>query len=98
MVNTIEHCNDAVKVFDNIYRALKPGGTFIFGEEYALFGALQENNQCHPLRITKEFYDHYLATFYGDFLMKPKDGKDILGEMKINGARQSIYAIVRKPH
>ena len=54
--------------------------------------ALEENNRCHP------FYELYLITFYGSFWMKPKDGKDVVGEMKIDGARHCIYAIARKPH
>eukprot|EP00956_Cyclotella_meneghiniana_P000967 scaffold1144_cov22-Cyclotella_meneghiniana.AAC.1 len=98
MVNTIEHCKDAVKVFDNIFRSLKPGGVFIFGEEFASENQLERNNQCHPIRITQEFYKFYLNTFYGTFLMPIRLGRDIPGVMKIEGAKNSIYAIVRKSY
>ncbi|CAN0374206.1 unnamed protein product, partial [Ectocarpus fasciculatus] len=59
MVNTIEHCSDAVAVMHNIYTALKPGGYLVFAEEYAVEDQLQVTDQCHPLRITKLFYDYY---------------------------------------
>lgn len=96
MINTIEHCQDAVKVLDNIYRALKPGGVLVFGEEFTSKEQLLGNDKRHPIRITREFYEFYLNTFYGSFLMPTKLGKDISGVMKIKGAEYSVYSIARK--
>ena len=35
MMNVIEHCQDAVEIMHNAWLALRPGGIFIFAEEYS---------------------------------------------------------------
>lgn len=112
MINTVEHCIDGVRVFDNIYKSLKPGGILVLGEEYASENHLNEfKNVCHPIRITEKFFRFYLEEFYGpkaggEFLMTPRTGREALLEnrqenrtdrMKIMGAAESLYGIVRKP-
>ena len=73
MVNTIEHCSDAVAIMHNIYTALKPGGYLVFAEEYVDEGQLQVSDQCHPLRVTKKFYDFYFRKYFNNSVLLYKD-------------------------
>ena len=59
MMNTIEHCSNAIAILDNIWQSLKPGGILVFAEEYANPHKLATTSVCHPLRITKQFYMHF---------------------------------------
>jgi len=96
MVNTIEHCVDAIRVFDNIYRSLKPGGILVLGEEFASPTTLAVSNPAHPIRPTEKFYRYYLSEFFEE-VMPPKLGSEVKGVGKVKGAERSLYAIVRKP-
>ena len=58
IANTIEHCQDAMDILQNIWNSLRPGGYLVFGEEVASVNA--RTDLCHPLRITFKFYHMWL--------------------------------------
>lgn len=70
MVNVIEHCSDAIKIFTNLYNAVKPGGVLVF-EDSMVFKAPKNSDTCHPLQITKKFYDHFFSKFSAQGILKP---------------------------
>jgi SAM-dependent methyltransferase len=88
LVNTLEHCENAVKVLDNVYQSLKPGGILMFGESVTRRGKLKKTMDCHPIQVTRKFFVEYLRAFKGKTLMPLKDGKGII--------KNNMFAIVRK--
>jgi hypothetical protein len=79
------------------YESLKPGGYLVFGEEYVSGnGVGTASDPCHPLRITKEFFEEFIqmgfdAKFVQANLDKWKEDKTLHP-----GALQSIYTIAQK--
>ena len=65
MVNTIEHCKNAITILENIWNSLRPGGDLIFGEESTSVQVVG-TNLCHPLRITFKFYQKWLEESFKD--------------------------------
>ena len=82
MLNTIEHCQDALAILHNIYSSLKPGGTLIFSEEVA---ESMQTNQCHPLRLQLAFYREFLSHFETPMAQFRKHNHN------------SVFAVARKP-
>ena len=64
MANTIEHCQNAMAILQNIWISLKPGGHLVFGEEFSSSAA--GTDFCHPLRITFKFYHMWLTQNFGE--------------------------------
>ena len=95
LVNTLEHCQNAVAVLNNIYHALKSNGILVFGETFATAWQLRENDKCHPIRPTRLLFDEFLAEFSSPYLLEPRTGEQVHGVTN-GGARKSLYAIVRK--
>lgn len=62
MMNVIEHVFDSIEVLNNMYNALKPGGTLIFYEE-VFENPEQHVDKCHPIKVRKHFYDKFLENF-----------------------------------
>jgi len=96
MVNTIEHCANVVRVFDNVYKSLKLGSVFIMGEEIGQKRMLKGTSLCHPIQLTKDFYHFYMSKFF-ELLMPARTGNEVGGAFDVPGAKNSIYAIGRKP-
>lgn len=94
LINTLEHCDNAVAVLDNIHRSLKINGILIFGESFATDWQLRGNDKCHPIQPTRILFDEFLAQFSSSYLLEPRTGE--LDGIMNGGARQSIYAIARK--
>ena len=64
MVNTIEHCMNAIAIFENLRRSLRPGGHLVLAEEF-IDKPHGPTNQCHPLRIAAAFYEMFLNKTFG---------------------------------
>lgn len=96
LVNTLEHCENAIKVLDNVYQSLKPGGILIFGESVTTPRKLQKTDACHPIQVTWKFFAEYLGAFKGKDVMAPRGGKSIQGASKRIGIKNNMFAIVRK--
>jgi SAM-dependent methyltransferase len=74
MINVIEHVQDAFLAFENVYRALRPGGLFIWhdhlwdaytgrpGTGPRDGGALREF-ELHPVRLKTSFADRFTQMF-----------------------------------
>jgi SAM-dependent methyltransferase len=95
LVNTLEHCSNAIAVLNNVYRSLKCEGILIFGESFATDRQLRGNDKCHPIQPTKVFLEEYLDEFSSMYLLEPTAGEQVIGIIN-GGARQSLYAIARK--
>ena len=95
LVNTLEHCFNAVVVLNNIYQALKPGGVLLFGESFATELQLQtpSSDSCHPIQLRKSFLLEYLSYYHP--LLSSRTGDSIEG-IQNAGAMQSVFAIVLK--
>ena len=97
LVNTLEHCVDAVRVLERTYRKLRPGGVLVFGEGYTSaqqLAMLSDDDKCHPIQLYQEFFESYLHKHFVP-LLPPRTGYSVAG-IDHEGAKQSIYAIVRK--
>lgn len=95
LVNTLEHCSNAIAVLNNVYRTLKQDGILIFGESFATDWQLRGNDKCHPIQPTRVFLEEFLAEFTSTYLLEPRTGERVIGMIN-GGARQSLYAIARK--
>jgi SAM-dependent methyltransferase len=94
LVNTLEHCQNAIQVLDNVYQSLKPGGILVFGESFATDWELRASDPCHPIQITRKLFDKYLAAFSGKVLMTARIGEEVQGVTDLGAKR--IYAILSK--
>jgi SAM-dependent methyltransferase len=96
LVNTLEHCFNAVQVLTNVHSALKPGGILIFAESFAREMDLLQSDPCHPIQLQQSFFMDYLNTFFlGDTLLQPRTGTSV-GGVQHGGVKRSLFAIVRK--
>jgi SAM-dependent methyltransferase len=96
LVNTLEHCLNAVQVLTNVYSALKPGGILIFAESFAREMDLLQSDPCHPIQLQRSFLMDYLDTYFqGDALLQPRTGASVDG-VQHGGVKRSLFAIVRK--
>jgi len=100
LVNTLEHCSNAVTVLNNVYHALKPGGILIFAESFAREMELLQSDPCHPIQLQKSFFMDYLNNhFYtsrdDNILLAPRTG-DLVDGVQHGGVKRSIFAIVQK--
>lgn len=96
LVNTLEHCSNAVMVLNNVYECLKPGGILIFGESFASEMEILASDACHPIQLIHTFLMDYLGNYRGVAVMPPRYGERIKGIEHI-GMKRSLFAIVRKP-
>jgi SAM-dependent methyltransferase len=95
LVNTLEHCANAVTIMNLVYQALQPNGILIFGEGFATERELLYHDTCHPIQLTREFLLQYLGKFTGIPILPPQIGNSIQG-IKHPGMKRSIFAIVRR--
>jgi SAM-dependent methyltransferase len=68
LINVIEHCIDASKVFEQVWAMLEPGGLFIFHDKYfdhqkVSSRVLAEYDTAHPLKADRRFIDDFLGRF-----------------------------------
>ena len=94
MVNTVEHCISAEKIFSKINSILSPGGILVFAEagikaEDVEHVAANQKDIGHPLRISIEYYNSFLDGF--DKLYR-KDFQGLYG----NKFRNDVYFIGRR--
>lgn len=63
MTNVLSHCYDAEAVFDNVKRAIKPGGYLVFHEDPRPFEPMELYDVGHPLVVPQAVVDEFLAPF-----------------------------------
>ena len=95
LVNTLEHCSNAVVVLNNAYQTLKPGGILIFGESFAGERTLLASDKCHPIQLMYTFLTKYLRNYQGVAILPPLCGDAVEG-VKHEGVKRSLFAILRK--
>ena len=95
LVNTLEHCSNAVVVLNNVYQSLKAGGILIFGESFAREMELLSSDACHPIQLIKTFFMEYLGHYRGGSILSPRHGEAVEG-VEHGGTKRSLFAIVRK--
>jgi SAM-dependent methyltransferase len=95
LVNTLEHCFNAVVVLNNAYQSLKEGGILIFGESFAQETMLQTSDACHPIQLMQGFLVNYLTKFKGVAILPPRCGDAVKG-VTHPGVRRTLFAILRK--
>ncbi|KAI2494326.1 SAM-dependent methyltransferase [Fragilaria crotonensis] len=95
LVNTLEHCYNAVVVLSNAYQALKPGGILIFGESFAQETMLQTSDTCHPIQLMQAFLANYLTNYKGVAILPPRCGDAVEG-VTHPGVKRTLFAILRK--
>lgn len=82
-INVLEHTMDVELCFRNMLKALKNGGTIIFGERwYDDFDPSKHYCVGHPIRICKSVVDNFKKNF--DILFERDDVGYFIGR-KING-------------
>lgn len=69
-INVLDHVFDAAECFERMYRALKPGGMLIFGQDLTNdddFNKHPNTDIMHPIRFDEEysnkFLDRYTAVY-----------------------------------
>lgn len=95
LVNTLEHCYNAVVVLNNAYQSLKPGGILIFGESFAEITMLQTSDTCHPIQLMQAFLANYLTNYKGVTILPPRCGDAVEG-VTHPGVKRTLFAILRK--
>ena len=95
LVNTLEHCLNAVVVLNNAYQSLKPGGILIFGESFAQETMLQTSDACHPIQLMRTFLENYLTNYKGSAILPPRCG-DAVDGVTHQGVKRTLFAILRK--
>ncbi len=69
MVNVLEHCFNVPRIFEVILQCLKPGGTFIFGDNTFRQDQLsqllsQQYDAGHPIRVEENYLRGFLAEHF----------------------------------
>jgi SAM-dependent methyltransferase len=95
LVNTLEHCANAVTLMNLVYQFLQPNGILVFGESFAMERELGNHDVCHPIQLTREFLLQYLEKFSGIPILPPQIG-DSIEDITHSGMKRSIFAIVRR--
>jgi SAM-dependent methyltransferase len=95
MVNVLEHCRDAQRVFDKILEITAQGGTLVFSEptwpvDVIQSKAANEFDAGHPLRVSNDFVCDFLSNNF-----TPLYVHEFYGLYDQEG-RQDIYYIGRK--
>ena len=104
IANTIEHCQNAMIILQNIWNSLRSGGYLVFGEEFSHPRA--HTDLCHPLRVSSKFYLMWLnVTFQGGIKLLAACGHRIGGVLCDSAPRDvlhkssisnTVYAIAQK--
>lgn len=97
LVNVIEHCRDAHRVFQKVREILAPGGVLVFHDKFFrsedLLGSLATIYDAgHPLRLDPSVAEGFLKSF------RPIMRADYWDEENIGGAtyvRRAVYFIGR---
>jgi SAM-dependent methyltransferase len=82
LVNALEHCENVIKVLNNVYQSLKQGEILIFGEGVTTQNKLQRTDACHPIQVTWNCFAEYLGAFKRMAKMAPRGLKRIQGLSK----------------
>lgn len=69
MINVLEHCYDAERIFDNILRVCPPGSVFVFHDRLYQAGEVESEtlhrfDAGHPLRIGEAVITAFLARHF----------------------------------
>ena len=99
VTDVIEHVQNAVQLLHAVHKSLKPGGILIFHERYYEYPQEADKvlgrNVFHPIRLTRRFFDHFLADF--DIIFNNCEGeKTINGWKRRNRGEQGYFVIARK--
>ena len=90
-VNVLEHTFNAFAALDTMFRLLKPGGLLVFSERVVKLSAYSQI--FHPVRLTKSFYDRFLADHFDEVYRLPH--KTALSSSK-HFVESEVYYIGRK--
>jgi SAM-dependent methyltransferase len=96
MINVLEHCQDAAKVFEKVLELLSPGGIFVFADvKYEAKKVLQISSITydagHPLKVDHSIIDQFLDKQF-DILMRAEYRQ----EMKFRGVYDETYFIGKR--
>lgn len=71
-VNVLDHVQDASLCLSEVFRVLKPGGFFVFGQDLSDEKDLANLpiSQGHPIRLSEQFLDSILENKYTPLLKK----------------------------
>eukprot|EP00041_Stephanoeca_diplocostata_P009768 m.152354 g.152354 ORF g.152354 m.152354 type:complete len:710 (+) comp17891_c0_seq2:509-2638(+) len=101
MINVIEHCYDAYKIFANLHGSLRPGGILVLHDRW--YDTVLENGdffdkakhdsigrEKHPIRPKRVFFEHFIRQF--DVLYRT-DTTPLMSKRGDTGT----YVILQKP-
>jgi SAM-dependent methyltransferase len=96
MINVIEHCFDAEKIFSVISRILEPGGVFVFHDKLFDGGEIAADVETrfdagHPLRVQREVVMAFLERDFRPLYSRTERVAD--GFDDIDLTRDAIYFI-----
>lgn len=62
--NVIDHCFDSDKCFENMYKALRPGGILLFGNDLKAEEDMAiARDQAHPIMLQEDYLEKVLAPY-----------------------------------
>lgn len=96
MINVIEHCFDAERVFEALLRLCRPGCTLVFHDRLfdpqSLLAELQMRFDAgHPLRVSGQMIETFLARNFETRFERYLDVADAFGTIDL--ARRGLYYI-----
>ncbi len=71
-INVLDHVEDASKCLSEIYRVLKPGGYFVFGQDLSNEEDIERQRKSdrgfigHPIKLNDKVLDSFLSGFYDE--------------------------------
>jgi ubiquinone/menaquinone biosynthesis C-methylase UbiE len=98
MINGMEHCQDGVKVLNNLYHSIKPGGILIWHErtfdDYTGMPFEMQDGLLdfvfHPLRLKTKFWEWFIFSHFETLYFKQTT-------YRLSDNQQLPYFIGRKP-
>ena len=76
--NAIDHCYDLELVFENMYNAIKPGGTILFGNDLKCREDMAiARDTMHPIMVEQDYLDEKFSR-YEEELYKKVVGRDVV--------------------
>lgn len=98
LINVIEHCMDAEKIFEKIWEMLAPGGVFVFHDKYfdeqeVDATILSAYDTAHPLKVGHRVIDAFLERFRLIF----SRATTTHGKPMMTATGDAIYFVGEKP-
>jgi SAM-dependent methyltransferase len=98
LINVIEHCFDAERIFSNVWSLLRRGGVFVFHDKYydhkdVAAEVLSSYDTGHPLKVDRRLVDTFLSRFAPVFSRRTTT----FGAARMTDIGDAIYFVGERP-